>query len=151
MMHDRAGQLTFQAYSADGSKAINSISRHGLNAVLLDAAEKEPTVTVCFEARAVVAQPDSGELTLDTPSGPRTTTHDVIIGADGAFSAVREPIVRTASSLDSGSMTRPFLITTSNTPDCAWTAGATNRAAAMTTSTQQRMSELPKRTGTSTS
>ena len=94
MMHDRAGQLTFQAYSADGSKAINSISRHGLNAVLLDAAEKEPTVTVCFEARAVAAHADSGELSLDTPSGPRTSTHDVIIGADGAFSAVREPIVR---------------------------------------------------------
>ena len=27
MMHDRAGELAFQAYSADGSKAINSISR----------------------------------------------------------------------------------------------------------------------------
>ena len=38
MMHDRDGQLAFQAYSADGSKSINSISRHGLNALLLDAA-----------------------------------------------------------------------------------------------------------------
>ena len=44
MMHDRAGQLAFQAYSADGSKAISSISRHGLNALLLDAAAKEPGV-----------------------------------------------------------------------------------------------------------
>ena len=53
MMHDRAGQLAYQAYSADGSKAINSISRHGLNALLLDAAAKEPGVVLHFEERAV--------------------------------------------------------------------------------------------------
>ena len=53
MMHDRAGRLSYQAYSADGSKAINSISRHGLNGVLLDAAEKEPGVATRFEERAV--------------------------------------------------------------------------------------------------
>ena len=38
MVHDRDGELAFQAYSADGSKSINSISRHGLNALLLEAA-----------------------------------------------------------------------------------------------------------------
>ena len=53
MVHDRAGQLAYQAYSADGSKAINSISRHGLNGLLLDAADKEPGVALHFEERAV--------------------------------------------------------------------------------------------------
>ena len=51
MMHDRDGHLAYQAYSADGSKAINSISRHGLNGLLLDAAEQEANVTIRFEAR----------------------------------------------------------------------------------------------------
>ena len=94
MMHDREGRLAYQAYSADGSKAINSISRHGLNGVLLDAAEKEPAVTIRFEERAVGVVAETGELLLERPGGRRNVTHDVVIGADGAYSALREAIVR---------------------------------------------------------
>ncbi|HEY1279848.1 MAG TPA: FAD-dependent oxidoreductase, partial [Acidimicrobiales bacterium] len=82
MMHDRAGQLAFQAYSADGSKAINSISRHGLNALLLDAAAKEPGVILHFEARAVGLAPDTGQLDLEGTGGRHTADHEVVIGAD---------------------------------------------------------------------
>jgi kynurenine 3-monooxygenase len=95
MMHDRAGHLAFQAYSADGSKAINSISRRDLNALLLDEAAAEETVSICFETRAVGAEPEAGELTLDTSWGRSTVTHDVVIAADGAYSAVRDAIMRT--------------------------------------------------------
>lgn len=93
MMHDRTGKLSYQAYSADGSKAINSISRHGLNGLLLDAAEKAPGVVTRFEARAVGALADTGELILDTPAGRTTVTHEILIGTDGAYSAVRDAIV----------------------------------------------------------
>ena len=95
MMHERSGQLAFQAYSADGSKAINSISRHGLNTLLLDAAAKEPGVILHFEERAVGMTADTGELLLEGPAGRHAATHDVVIGADGAYSALRETIVRT--------------------------------------------------------
>ena len=94
MMHDRAGQLAFQPYSADGSKSIRSISRHGLNALLLDAAAKEPGVILQFEERAVGVVVDTGELTLDGPAGRHSVVHDVVIGADGAYSALRDAIVR---------------------------------------------------------
>jgi kynurenine 3-monooxygenase len=94
MMHDRAGQLAYQAYSADGSKAINSISRHGLNGLLLDAAAKEPGVQLHFEERATAVVADTGELALDGPDGRHTVTHDVVIGADGAYSALRDAVVR---------------------------------------------------------
>ena len=94
MMHDRDGHLAYQAYSADGSKAINSISRHGLNGLLLDAAEQEANVTIRFEERAVGVVAETGELLLERPSGRRNVTHDVVIGADGAYSALREAIVR---------------------------------------------------------
>ncbi len=94
MMHDPAGQLAFQAYSADGSMAINSISRHGLNTLLLDAAAKEPGVILHFEARATGIDAEAGELVLDEPTGRRSAPHDVIIGADGAYSALRETVVR---------------------------------------------------------
>ena len=36
MMHDVSGRLTYQSYSANGDRAINSISRGALNATLLD-------------------------------------------------------------------------------------------------------------------
>ncbi len=98
MMHDRAGQLAFQAYSADGSKAIRSISRHGLNALLLDAAAKEPGVILQFEERAVGVVVDTGQLTLDGPAGRHSVVHEVVIGADGAYSALRDAIVRSERS-----------------------------------------------------
>lgn len=94
MMHDRSGQLAFQAYSADGSKAINSISRHLLNTSLLDAAAKEPGVILHFEERAVGMAADTGELVLEGPAGRHGARHDVVIGADGAYSALRETVVR---------------------------------------------------------
>jgi kynurenine 3-monooxygenase len=95
MMHDRSGQLAYQAYSADGSKAINSISRHALNGLLLDAAEKEPGVVVRFEDRAVAVSADSGELVLEDPAGHRSSAvHEVVVGADGAYSVLRDAIVR---------------------------------------------------------
>src|SRR5262245_40392646 len=93
MVHDRSGQLAYQAYSADGSKAINSISRHGLNGLLLDAAAKEPGVVLHFEERAVDVEAVTGELTLDGPTGRHAVTHEVVIGADGAYSALRESVV----------------------------------------------------------
>ena len=95
MMHDRSGRLAYQVYSADGSKAINSISRHTLNGLLLDAAEKKPGVVVRFEERAVAVATDRGELTLEDPAGNRSSAvHEVVIGADGAYSALRDAIVR---------------------------------------------------------
>ena len=95
MMHDRAGELAFQAYSADGSKAINSISRHGLNGLLLDAAAKEPGVILHFEQRAAGVVADTGELHARRRRPVATRSiHDVVIGADGAYSALREAVVR---------------------------------------------------------
>ena len=41
---------------------------------------------------AVVAE--TGELTLEGPAGRHTVTHDVVIGADGAYSALRDAVVR---------------------------------------------------------
>jgi kynurenine 3-monooxygenase len=94
MMHDRAGQLAYQAYSADGSKAINSISRQGLNALLLDAAAREPRVMLRFEERAVGMDADAGLLVLEGPAGQHSADHDVVIAADGAYSALRDVVVR---------------------------------------------------------
>jgi kynurenine 3-monooxygenase len=79
MMHAPGGELTFQPYSADRKRAINSISRGDLNATLLDACTAMPEVTIHFGHRIV----DVAEL---------TARHAVVIGADGAHSAVRQSV-----------------------------------------------------------
>ncbi|MDT7674336.1 MAG: kynurenine 3-monooxygenase, partial [Pseudonocardiales bacterium] len=84
MIHPVAGELDFQSYSVAGDRAINSISRGALNNALLDAAQAAPGVRLRFGHRLTGLDPDTGELTHDTPDGPVRTTAEVILGADGA-------------------------------------------------------------------
>lgn len=94
MLHDELGRLEFQAYSSDGQRAINSISRGELNAVLLDAAEALPTVRVTFDHRLTALDVDARRMTFQTPGGDVVVEADAIIGSDGAFSAVRQHLQR---------------------------------------------------------
>jgi len=88
MVHPRAGGRheapDFQPYSADGRRAINSISRAELNAALLDAAESTPGVTLRFSRR--VTGVAGGRLMIDGVPGDAA---DVVLAGDGAYSAVR--------------------------------------------------------------
>lgn len=96
MMHDVGGNLTYQPYG-DGDQAINSVSRRDLNITLMNCAENMDNVHLHFDERAV-------DVALDKPSvefvhnvtGIHTTVEsDVVIGSDGAFSAIREKIMKT--------------------------------------------------------
>lgn len=89
MIHPADGPIEFQSYSADGNRAINSISRGGLNNALLDAAEVEPRVRIFFDHQLTELDPASGSLTFITPHGDVILAAAVVLGADGAGSAVR--------------------------------------------------------------
>jgi kynurenine 3-monooxygenase len=86
MMHDPNGNLSFLAYGKEG-QYINSISRSNLNIVLMNEAERlgaqfffgHRIQRVDFERTRISFDQDEGE----------SRTFDFIIGADGAFSAVR--------------------------------------------------------------
>jgi kynurenine 3-monooxygenase len=93
MIHPVSGPLDFQAYSASGDRAINSISRGALNNALLSAASAAPGVSVEFEHRLVELDSAVGRLVFATPSGKVSVTADVVLGADGAGSAVREQLL----------------------------------------------------------
>lgn len=88
----QAGPLDFQPYSAGGDRAINSISRGGLNNALLDAAEAAG-VDIVFDHRLSAVDPAAGALTLATPDGDIDVRAGVVLGADGAGSAVRAQLV----------------------------------------------------------
>src|SRR5882757_2365481 len=86
MMHDREGKLTFQPYGKEG-QFINSISRSNLNIVLMDKAESLG-VEFHFEHRITAVDVDNTYLIFQGQA-LQNTPFDAIIGADGAFSAVR--------------------------------------------------------------
>jgi len=95
MIHAVDGTLSFQPYGKDRSQAIHSVSRGGLNAILLDAAAYEG-VRLHFHEKCVNVDVDSGELEfLNTQTGTsQRVRSELIFSADGAFSAVRAAMQR---------------------------------------------------------
>ena len=92
MVHTGTEDQGFQSYSADGTRAINSISRSVLNEVLLDAAEKTPGVTIRFGHRLSEVHLESGLLRLDADGAAVEERADVILACDGAYSAARRAV-----------------------------------------------------------
>lgn len=105
VMHsaEAGAETAFQPYSKDSTDAINSISRGGLNIALLDAAEKFDNVELFFNQRCLDVDLDKTSVTfVDETNGPEgaggvvgTVEADLIVGADGAFSAVRGKMQKT--------------------------------------------------------
>ena len=93
MIHPVEGPLDFQPYSAGQDRAINSISRGALNNALLDAAEQAPGAKILFDHRLVELDSQAGSLIFETPAGKVKARADVVLGADGAGSAVREHLL----------------------------------------------------------
>lgn len=92
MIHSPTGELTFQPYGKDDSQALHSVSRAGLNRLLIEAAGRYPSIRLFFEHKCIGLDLDSRKLEfLDANS--HTAVHvaaDFIVGADGAYSAIRE-------------------------------------------------------------
>lgn len=93
LMHDVHGKLTFQPYGKSG-QFINSISRSGLNMFLINEAEKNG-VNFFFEHRCMEVNLEKTEITFENQKETRHHASDMIIGADGAFSAVRSALQQT--------------------------------------------------------
>ncbi len=88
MIHDLQGHLNFQPYGKAG-QYINSISRSGLNKVLMTKAESLG-VEFHFEQRVTAVDFEKTELTIQNSTfNIQHSPFDLIIGSDGAFSAVR--------------------------------------------------------------
>jgi kynurenine 3-monooxygenase len=86
----------FQPYSKDPQDAINSVSRGGLNLTLIEAAAAEPGVEFFFDHPCVDADPAAPSAVFRDPEGGLVTVGaDLVVGADGAFSAVRGVLQKT--------------------------------------------------------
>src|SRR5512146_1466977 len=95
MMHSVAGELTFQPYGKDETEVINSISRAEMNIALMNAAD-EQGVRIHFQQRCTGFDLRSGAVHLrDEETGEEQTLEtDLVIGADGAASAIRTEMLK---------------------------------------------------------
>ena len=96
MVHSLDGETRFQPYGTREDQVINSVSRGGLNLLLLNAAASYPNVRIHFGRRCTGSDLETGAATfVDTQTGAlSTSTGDFLVGADGAFSAVRQEMQR---------------------------------------------------------
>ncbi len=94
MIHDEAGKLEFQPYGQRPWEVIYSVSRPGLNALLLDAAERDHGVRIHFRHPCTGIDLDADELrVLDEATGQeRTVPLSPTVAADGAGSVIRQAL-----------------------------------------------------------
>lgn len=92
MLHDREGNTFLSNYSGRDYEYINSISRGGLNALLLDEAEKHENVNIHFNKRCKsVDFENTTALFQDNETRDKFIEDaDCIIATDGAGSALRK-------------------------------------------------------------
>lgn len=85
-----------QPYGEKG-QYINSISRGGLNELLMNEAEKNPHVTFHFNIRSIEIDRAQNEVLLENLETQQqfTTQSDVVFATDGAYSAVRGSMEKT--------------------------------------------------------
>jgi len=94
MLHSVEGNLQFAPYGKDSSQYINSISRGGLNQLLMTEAESYPDVNIHFNQKCTDINFDTCTITIEdyTTKEIQTFTGCTIIGGDGANSSVRNAL-----------------------------------------------------------
>lgn len=93
MIHDLDGRRRPIPYGK-GDQNIMSVDRRLLNEILLDAAETYPTLQTYFNHKVWRCNFDTGEVILLHEGKEVKRTVDLIVGNDGAFSAVRHQMMK---------------------------------------------------------
>lgn len=92
MIHDIEGNTFLSRYSGREDEYINSVSRTGLNALLLDEAEKMENITLIFNHSCLEVNLEEGIATFYDEENDREILlkGDIVIGTDGAGSVLRK-------------------------------------------------------------
>lgn len=95
-IHKSNGKLKFQAYGNKKGELIYSIIRKDLNCFLLSYVEKTPEIKILFDQECVEINKQTREVVfLDKEKDEKYTIKpDILVGADGTFSTVRQQMQR---------------------------------------------------------
>ena len=91
MIHDKKGNSFMSNYSGRDGEYINSISRPGLNMLLLDKAQAMPNVELIFNKGCTAVDLEQGTATFTDYNTKQESTFkgDLVLATDGAGSVVR--------------------------------------------------------------
>ena len=92
MIHDQKGNTFMSNYSGRDGEYINSISRPGLNMLLLDKAEEMQNVELIFNKGCTAIDLEKGTATFTDYNTKQESTFegDLVLATDGAGSVVRK-------------------------------------------------------------
>jgi len=94
-MHAVDGELTYQAYGKE-NQAIYSVSRGDLNKRMLLAASEYDNVSFFFNHKCLDVDLATNTATFEDENGNEVSTKaDRLFGTDGAFSAIRQRLMKT--------------------------------------------------------
>lgn len=96
MLHDLHGNTKVVLYDHVNNQAIYSVGRKYLNEILLSAAEKQPNINLHFNRKLIDCNLKEGEMKFMNTQDKSIieSKAELLIGADGAFSAVRKQMVK---------------------------------------------------------
>jgi kynurenine 3-monooxygenase len=92
VVHSPDGDVTFQPYGVQEHQILHSVLRDDLLAILVDAADAQPSVRFHFGWRLNRLDRERPAVTVASTKDGETVevTADLVVGADGAFSTVRQ-------------------------------------------------------------
>ena len=101
LIHPIEGEAFLSPYSGRESEYINSVSRPGLNAMLLDEADKDNKIQVHFDHDVRNVDLEAGIVHgVNRINGATFTDHgEIVIGTDGAGSVVRRSLMARTNDL----------------------------------------------------
>ncbi|KAH8301498.1 hypothetical protein KR059_004834 [Drosophila kikkawai] len=95
MLHNIKGMTSVVLYDPCNNQCLYSVGRRQLNEVLLDACDKFPNIQCHFEHKLTAANLREGSMEFRNPKEEIISAGaDLIVGCDGAFSSVRQQLVR---------------------------------------------------------
>lgn len=98
-IHPLEGEAFLSPYSGRGSEHINSVSRPGLNILMLDELEKYNNVTIQFNTFVEKVHLDKAEIEYKADGLLQKDKGCVVIGTDGAGSAIRKSMMSHSNTL----------------------------------------------------
>ncbi len=104
LLHNEDGGLEFMSYGQRPHEVIYSVSRSGLNALMMDAAEESDQVRLVFETDLTNVDFGANSIALQNRSQAYQRTYEILIGADGAGSRVRRALLPAVGGTDQSTL-----------------------------------------------
>lgn len=101
MLHDQQGNSQLSKYSGRKDEYINSISRGGLNSLLLNEVEKHTNVSLYFDYTCIAVDVENASAEFESNSSQEVVSlkGDFLLGTDGAGSVVRKNLMKNKNLL----------------------------------------------------